>query len=325
MTHTTRRWGLRAGLLALLLIVAGAGAVYAKAGLYGFNVLRLRGGPYWTAVPADSPALSPAMRLALQDPPPAAQPGEVTWRTLEEGFEAGEMPVLAGGIEVDRLLLARVDPARYRFIVRNAPAGTQRLGDWMDQPGTLLVINGSYYSRRGAPDTPLVSDGQLLGPAEYAATHGAFVASEGFTGIRDLRGGDWRGALAGARDAMVSYPMLLDADGRTRAERSRWLANRSFVAQDRQGRIVLGTTKEAFFSLDRLAGFLRDAPLDLALALNLDGGPVACQGITLAGYQRRFCGRWELAEDAGGPRLLEWRWGERGRWALPIVLAVVRR
>lgn len=70
---------------------------------------------------------------------------------------------------------------------------------------------------------------------------------------------------------------------------------------------------------------LRAATLTMAtMALNLDGGPLACQGILLDGYQRRFCGQWELAVH-DGPSLLTDRWGARARVALPIVLAVVRR
>ncbi len=81
MTASARRRGLWTALLAVL-IAAGAGAVYAEAGLYGFNVLLLRGGSFWDAVPPDSPRLSPSMRLALRDPPPAGQPGPLAWRTL---------------------------------------------------------------------------------------------------------------------------------------------------------------------------------------------------------------------------------------------------
>ena len=120
---------------------------------------------------------------------------------------------------------------------------------------------------------------------------------------------------------MVSYPLLLAPDGSSRADGDRrWLANRSFVGQDGAGRILLGTTKEAFFSLDRLATFLKAAPLGLTAALNLDGGPVACQAIAVADYRRRFCGRWETQTTGDRIKLLGWRFGS---WALPVVLAVV--
>jgi len=51
---------------------------------------------------------------------------------------------------------------------------------------------------------------------------------------------------------------------------------------------VIGTTRDAFFSLDRLADFLATAPLDLERALNLDGGPIACQSIRVGRYHHKF-------------------------------------
>jgi hypothetical protein len=193
----------------------------------------------------------------------------------------------------------------------------------MKQLGALLVINGSYFSQYGFPDTPFVSGGVPSGPRIYAATHGAFVASAAFVGVRDLSHLDWREALRGADDAMVSYPMLIGEDGASRSRSNRrWLANRSFVSEDVDGRIILGTTKDAFFTLDRLAEFLRGSSLKLRLALNLDGGPVACQGISLPGYRRDFCGDWELAVHDGELKLLTPMFGH-SRWGLPIVLAVL--
>jgi hypothetical protein len=94
------------------------------------------------------------------------------------------------------------------------------------------------------------------------------------------------------------------------------------VAQDADERIIVGTTKDAFFTLDRLAEFLRESPLNLKLALNLDGGPVACQGIALDGYRRDFCGEWELAVHDSQLKLLTPMFGQR-RWGLPVVLAVL--
>jgi hypothetical protein len=310
--------------LAIIVIAAFAGVLsilYAQHGLYGFNVLLRRGGSFWVPVTADDPRLSDAMKLALSTNPPTARPGPFEWRQVGPGFEAAELPVMANGAEVDRILLSRIDPARFRFVVRNAPAGSTNLKDWMHQLGAAFVINGSYFGKRGTPDTPFLSDGRMLGPINYKATHGAFVASDMATAIHDLSGEDWKTVFAGAHDALVSYPLLVAADGTTRpATGSRWLANRSFVAQDHNGRIVLGTTVDAFFPLDRLAKFLHDAPLDLSVVLNLDGGPVACQGVAVGLYRRDFCGKWELEDNDGKLSLLTWNWGS---WSLPVVLAAI--
>jgi hypothetical protein len=310
---------LGATLLVSALALAG---LYADRGMYGLNAVARRGATFWISVAADDSRLSPSMRVALRQRGPA-EAGRLEWRRIDQGFEVGELPVIAANMEVDRILLARIDPARFRFVVRNAPAGDKDLGRWLTDLKALLVINGSFYLPRGTPETPLVSGGVLLGPRSYDAKHGAFVASAAFVGIRDLASEDWRTALRGADDAVVSYPLLLASDGSSRAAGDdRWLANRSFVAQDHAGRIVVGTTTDAFFSLNRLAAFLRTAPLDLTQVLNLDGGPLACQGISVEGYRRDFCGQWELAARDGELKLLRWTFGARP-WALPIVLAVL--
>jgi hypothetical protein len=308
------------GLATGCLLLAG---VVAYSGTFGLNVILRRDLMLWGAAQADDERLSPSMRLALQPRPPEAKAGPFTWQRLDAGFEVGEMPVLAAGAEVDRILLSRIDPAHYRFQVWNRPSGDRDSLDWMKELGAVLVINGSYFTRYGTPATPLLSAGVPSGPGEYDARHGAFVASASFVGIRDLAKLDWREALRGADYGLVSFPLLIGADGQSRSKGdARWLANRSFVAQDETGRIVLGTTRDAFFSLDRLAAFLRDAPLALKLALNLDGGPIACQAIALKDFRRDFCGQWEMATDDDKLRLLKPVFGVR-RWGLPIALAVV--
>lgn len=308
-----------AGILVTLLVPL---AFYLYAGSYGVNVLRRRGGSIWTAVTADDVRLSPSMRIALRDPTPSAIAGRLNWQEIASGFEVAELPVIADDTEVDRLMLARVDPRQFKFSIRLAPAGNKELGDWMAERDTVLAINGSYFSRYGLPDTPVISSDIRKGPQTYDAKHGAFVASERFVGIRDLADETWQQAFKEADNAMVSYPLLLAKDGshRVTADR-RWLANRSFVAQDNSGKIILGTTAEAFFSLERLATFLRESPLHLSLALNLDGGPLACQGINLDSFRRDFCGDWETSVENGQLKLLQRVFGSR-RWGLPIVLVV---
>lgn len=46
---------------------------------------------------------SPSMRLALEKAP-TASPGEIQWRTIGQGFDVSELPVLVDGQEVDRIL-----------------------------------------------------------------------------------------------------------------------------------------------------------------------------------------------------------------------------
>lgn len=312
-------------LLALALLATSIW-IWQRNGAYGFNVMARRGGTYWTKMGTDDPRLSPAMREALKEPVPGVSAGAFTWREAEPGFEVAELPVMAASGEVDRILLNRIDPARFHFVVRNAPEGDKGIDEWERAlPNAVLIVNGSYFDLKGKPDTPFISEGVDLGPRQYAAKAGAFVAKpDGSAAIHDLRQATWQDSFIGAKNAMVSYPLLLGQDGQTHVNvKSRWLANRTFVAQDRAGRILIGTTKEAFFSLDRLASFLKDAPLDLALALNLDGGPIACQSVRLHGFQRKFYARWEAQVKGNEVSLLRWPFAD-ATWGMPVVLTVER-
>jgi hypothetical protein len=305
--------------LALLIPACFAGALWVYAGAYGFHVLLRQGGSYWVPVTPDSPRLSAAMRLALRDDPPAT-PGALAWRSVAPDFEVTELPAMAEGQEVDRIMLARIDPARFRFVVRVSSAGEKNIDTWMKTLGAALVVNGSYYAHHGTPATPVISDGRKLGPSTYDASAGAFVASPGFTGLIDLSKTAWQAALTGRDNALVSYPLLLDERGSRVTHHSRWLASRSFVGQDDQGKILIGTTQDGFFSLERLAQFLHAAPLHLTLALNLDGGPVACQSIAVGSYRRTTYGRWEFEVNGRSASLLTWPYGRAV--GMPIVLAV---
>ncbi len=328
----TRRSRASRALLALLALgfvgaSVGAAAFYSKHGLYGINVLLRRGGSHFVTVTRDDSRLSPSMRLALQTPLPTVTSPAPEWTVRSPGLETAELPVLtveAG--EVDRILLTRIDPSLFRFEVLTAPAGNVELGDWTNDRKPVVVVNGSYFNAKGFPDTPLKSRGVAQGPSQYDATHGIFVAREdGSVSIEDLRQQPWQPIISTATDAMVSYPLLVGPDGSARVRSdARWLANRSFVSQDRSGRIVIGTTREAFFSLDRLGAHLRQARLDLVIALNLDGGPVACQSVRTPGFERDFCGDWETQTSGENIILLKRVIGSR-RWALPIVLAAFPR
>jgi hypothetical protein len=262
----------------------------------------------------------------MRDPLPEAKAGALLWAEIAPGFDVAELPVLADGVEADRIMLAKIDPALFRFSIRNDPKkGARSLDGWMSKTGAALIVNGSYFGRDGEPSTPVVSDGRPIGPQDYESRHGAFVAADGTAHVKDLVGGDWRAAFQQAEAGMVSYPLLIAPDGSTNRtpKGSKWLANRSFIAEDQSGRIIVGTTAGAFFSLDRLAEFLKGSPLNLVAALNLDGGPVACQGVRIGNFQRKSYGRWELQAQDNEAKVLPPQLFTAAQ--MPIVLAVFPR
>lgn len=312
--------------LAILIATIASAWIWQHHGAYGFSAILRRGGAFWITIKVDDPRLSPSMRLALVHPQTDVQSGPLVWQDIEKGYEVAELPVMQASHEVDRILLNRIEPERFRFVVRNAPNGDKGIDQWEKElPEAVLIANGSYYDLKGTPDTPIVSNGIGSGPKSYDAKAGAFVAAEGVADIKDLSHQDWQTVFKRANNAMVSYPLLIGDDGKTHvATKSRWLANRTFVGKDGQGRIIIGTTKEAFFSLGRLADFLKDSPLDLKTTLNLDGGPIACQSVRLKGFQRKFYAQWEAQVYEDQVKLLRWPLA-KASWAMPMVLTVERQ
>ena len=227
----------------VLLCIAAALVFWSFNGL----ILERHGHNYWAPIDEHTFWLARPVRLALHRPPPSDAPGPMRWRTLAAGFDVAELPVLVGREEVDRIFLARIDPAHFRFELQNDRANQSNLDRWMQRTGAALVVNASYFGRDVRPATPAIMAGRPAGPANYTGTHGAFVSSPQSAEIVDLAHQDWRVAFRGARTAFVSYPLLIAPDGQSRtAADAGWLANRSFIGQDRNGFTIIGTTKSGF-------------------------------------------------------------------------------
>ena len=301
-------------------IAIGLTAFLAFAYLYagGFVLHYMLGGTGWPQVSVTDFRLSHAMRRAWETPPPAVVAGAYEWQTLAPGYDIAEMPVLTEEEEIDRIYLVRIETARYDFSALNTPG--RSISAWERAlPDASLIVNGSFFHGDNKPSTPFISNGVAIGPTDYDAKAGAFIAKAGGASVVDLsHGRDWKSELAGAQNAMVAYPLLIGEDGTNKVTvKSRWLSNRSFVASDSQGRIIVGSTKEAFFSLDALAEFLLASSLDLKVALNLDGGPVASQSVRVGDTHRVHIARWEAQEDNGTAALIHMPLGEA---EMPIVL-----
>jgi hypothetical protein len=267
--------------------------------------------------------LPASIKYGLSDPVPTVTAGPLVWRTAEDGFDVAWLDVTVGGLAVDGIALARIDPSRHRFAILQEPSGQRHLEDWIRKTGAELIVNASYYDRDGKPATPVVDQGILSGPPMYQSDHGAFVVKASRGDIRDLKAERWQDLFDHAEAGLVSYPLLVAPDGSQRTVPSQWLANRSFIGIDTQGCVLIGTTRSAFFSLDRLAAFLKATIPDLKAALNLDGGPVASQAIEVGNVRRIIHGSWELQAKDGNARLLPISMFMTA--PMPVVIAVFRR
>ena len=261
------------------------------------------------------------MQLALAEDQGAPIAEPFKWSTRAPGLETTVISVRYQKVEVDRVFLVRMSPEKYRIRVRYNQINPKRVEQWRRDTKAVAVINGSYYQETMTPSTPIKSGNQWFGPKGYSSSHGALVIGDTVS-ILDLAGKSTDEELANYPDAMVSFPLLIDGQGKVRAKgKSHWLANRSFVGITKDGRIIFGATERGFFSLRRLGVFLQSLPLEFDAVLNLDGGPVTSLMVQSGNYQKIVRGTWAINDNTTLPDLVlqRTRWDSQW-WRLPIVL-----
>lgn len=271
----------------------------------------------WVVLYASRPAwLSIAALPSV--PMPTASP--LHWETVSLGMEVAELHITVENTAVDKMVLVRMDPHIYQFNAHWDPTGSRTAEQWQKDLGVNVVVNGSYFDGNFYPLTPMRHLGKNYGPTHYQSSHGAFVINGSKVDIIDLNGKDVSQAISEYPDAIVSYPLIVDPNGVNRAKESNdWLASRNFVAIDHAGKVILGSTETGFFSIKRLGDFLKASPLNIRVALNLDGGPLVSQVIQSGSYSRNFHGIAEISDAADIVRA-SWHDHFGMQWQLPLVL-----
>ena len=232
------------------------------------------------------------------------------WRALGHGVEfttlSGEPFCRRGSSHVAVL---RLDPARVDLRVLHYTHQPEReplpLLEWQKRSGALAVFNAGQYYPGYAYMGLLVSDGAMVSRRPHPDFQAALVAAPAGGGraarVLDLRGDTLDATAPAWREVAQSF-MLFDRTGGVRVRRSDQVANRTVVAEDRRGRIVIAVT-EGGYPLHELAGLLRDGPLQLSHAMSMDGGYEAEMCVSAGNFRYVSFGRWEGAagDRAPGP------------------------
>jgi phosphodiester glycosidase len=250
--------------------------------------------------------------------------GGPRWRGLRDGMEfttlRGDPYCRRGSSEIAVL---RLDPGRMRLRMlhysRDAGGLPLTIVEWQQRTGALAVFNaGQYY-----PDLSymglLVSDGVLVSRRLHPGFRAALVAGpeDGRTAARvlDLDRDSLDPAAPGWREVAQSF-MLFDRSGRPRIRKTDLVANRTVVAQDGKGRILV-ITSEGGYTLWDFARLLQKAPIGLSHAMAMDGGYEAELCVSTPSFHYASFGQWKGQgdlSDAPGARV-----------PLPAVVAVVGR
>lgn len=202
------------------------------------------------------------------------------WRQLNQGLSFTEVQVYYDQELVETLAVVKIDPALNTFRVFHGKR--QSLTDWQEEVKAPVVFNASYFDAQGRPVGLIFVDGQPLGPNHNSRIRGMFVAEPGGISpdlpratILDLKGTHIDPEKFPWKQGVQSFPLLLDYKGRLRVKESGKKSYRTVIAADRNGNILVFNTAGDFFTLYKMAQFLKASAFDIDSALNLDGGTEA--------------------------------------------------
>jgi uncharacterized protein YigE (DUF2233 family) len=230
------------------------------------------------------------------------------WRTLREGLEFATLRgdrYCRGGSAAIAVL--RVDPAklvfRVRHYTREQDGEALNIVEWQKRHGALAVFNaGQYY-----PDYSymglLVGGGAVISRRPHPEFKAALVASR-VPGARSARVLDLDRDPIDPKQTKWSEVaqsfMLFDAQGQQRVRKSDRTANRTVVAEDKHGRLLVFTSEGAY-TLSDFATLLAHSHLDLVNAMSMDGGFEAEMCVSAGNFRYASFGRWDSDQQPEAP------------------------
>ena len=204
----------------------------------------------------------------------------IVWDHPAEGLAIGLWNPPPVCHDVPQLVMAEIDPARYRFSVhyfRNEPFGTPPdILEWQKRTGHDLVFNAGLFRENFSYLGLLYGGGKSLGGKRHASWMGLFVAEPTLAaagpkaGILDLSV-DLFNEDQPPYDEAAQSLMLLDRTGRVRVKQTGKQSQQTIVAEQRDGHVLVMKTTE-IASLHAIGQCLHDAYPTIRQAMAMDGG-----------------------------------------------------
>ena len=205
------------------------------------------------------------------------------WQTLGRGLSFTRVEVIREGEDrevVATLAVVKIDPASNAFrVFHHAP---QSITAWQQELQAPIVFNASYYGPGYEPVGLIIADGRASGPANNRQMRGMFVAEpKGISPdlpratILDLLATPVNPKNLPWTQGVQSFPLLLDYKGNIRVRDSDKKSDRTVIATDRVGNILVFNTSNRYFTLREMAQFLKASKFEIDSAMNLDGGSEA--------------------------------------------------
>ncbi len=206
------------------------------------------------------------------DDPPASSAPSSGWTAIAPGIERREMALSVASASVQgAALLVRVGPAVARFAVQYSPGAARTLDEWQQAlPEAQVIVNGAFFDEADRALGLIVSDGQAYGQS-FVGFGGMLQVDASGARVRSLVSSPYQGESLW--QAVQAFPMLIEHGGVLAPQSDGFdqRSRRTWIGQDRAGRIILGVT-HTLIALADLQAWLLASDLDLEVAFALDGG-----------------------------------------------------
>ncbi len=225
--------------------------------------------------------------------------GGPAWRTVGPGLEFAYVDgghwCRAGSANVAVL---RIDPRWATLHVRHCSQRADRrpldIVGWQKETRAAAVFNAGQFYPDLAYMGLLVSEGRTISARPHGTFRAALVADRvpggGEAHVLDLQRHPLNPRAPGWREVAQSF-MLIDQDGQVRVRRSDRVANRTVVAEDRHGHLLV-VVSEGGYTLFDFAELLKHLPIEVSHAMSMDGGSEAQLVVRTPRWRYASFGRW---------------------------------
>lgn len=250
------------------------------------------------------PGTEETLGSTLDDPTPdqiphaivlPLSPHENPWEEPQPGFEIARFPAISAyGREMD-IMVVRVDPARFDFVVRTATTPGEQprtLQDWAAKHNLTATINAGMYLPDGLTNTGYLRVGEHLNNPRLVQSFGAFLLAEPLNQdlpsvqLVDRSDPQWEALLPKYGSVVQNYRMV------SASRRLLWRPSPqehaiSAISRDGAGRILLLHCREPVTGVD-FASMVLDLPVDARTVMYLEGGTQAGLYLRPGGPQLRM-------------------------------------
>ncbi len=259
-----------------------------------------------------------ALGAALLAAVPAQPSG---WETLEPGLEVRALDGPRGAAGDGKIVVVRVDPARFELRLLNASAGqgpSSTARGWAERAGASAAINASMYQEDYRTSVSLMRTRDHVNQRRVSKdrTVLAFDPLErGLSPVRMIdRDCEELDRTARAYGTVVQSIRMISCERKNVWAPSERRTSAAAIGVDGKGRVLFIHARSAW-PVHELVNALLALPLDLRQAMYVEGGPEAQLFARGGGREIERVGAFEAAPAADN----------RDAWPVPNVVAAVRR